>query len=77
MNIYWLDSLDHGEDWFVAADNAREAMAFFAGDMGYDVIADEVRAMEVCAVPEQITIVDTQFPDNEQIEALWWTDHPL
>jgi len=69
MNIYWLDSFDHGEDWFVAANNTREAMAFFSQDMGYDVVEDEVRAMEVCAVPERVTVTETQFLDNDQIEA--------
>ena len=69
MNIYWLNSLDHGEDWFVAANNVREAMAFFADDMGYDVIEDEVRAMEVCSVPEQVNIAQTQFLDNDQIKS--------
>ena len=69
MNIYWLDSLDHGEDWFVAAHNAREAMACFADDMGYDAFEDEVRAMEVCAVPKHVTITHTQFLDNDQIKA--------
>lgn len=69
MNIYWLDSLDHGEDWFVAANNVREAMAFFAADMGYDLVEDEGRAMEICTVPAQVTIAETQFLDNGQIEA--------
>ena len=69
MNIYWLDSLDHGEDWFVAANNMREAMAFFADDMGYDLVEDEVRAMEVCAVPKEVTIAQTQFLDDDQITA--------
>ena len=69
MNIYWLDSFDHGEDWFVAANNTREAMAFFSQDMGYDVVEDEVRAMEVCAVLERVTVTETQFLDNDQIEA--------
>ena len=69
MNIYWLDSLDHGEDWFVAANNMREAMALFADDMGYDLVEDEVRATEVCAVPEEVTIAQTQFLDEDQITA--------
>ena len=69
MNIYWLDSLDHGEDWFVAANNVLEAVAFFAADLGYDVVEDEVRAMEVCAVPKQVTLAHPQFLDNDQIEA--------
>jgi hypothetical protein len=69
MNIYWLDSLDHGEDWFVAANNMREAMAFFADDMGYDLVEDEVRATEVCAVPEEVTIAQAQFLDEDQITA--------
>jgi hypothetical protein len=69
MNIYWLDSLDHGEDWFVAANNMREAMALFADDMGYDLVEDEVRAREVCAVPEEVTIAQTQFLDEDQITA--------
>ena len=69
MNIYWLDSLDHGEDWFVAAKNIREAMAFFADDLGYDLVEDEVRATEVCAVPEDVSIAQAQFLDEDQITA--------
>ena len=69
MNIYWLDSLDHGEDWFVAANNMREAMAFFADDLGYDLVEDEIRATEVFAVPEDVSIAQTQFLDEDQITA--------
>ena len=69
MNIYWLDSLDHGEDWFVAANNMHEAMTFFAQDMGYDLVEDEVRATDVCAVPEEVSIAQTQFLDEDQISA--------
>jgi len=69
MKIYWLDSLDHGEDWFVAANSMQEAMTFFALDMGYDLVGDEVRATEVCAVPEKVSIEETQFLDEDQISA--------
>jgi len=44
-------------------------MTFFADDLGYDVIEDEVRAMEVCSVPEQVNIAQAQFLDNDQIKA--------
>ncbi len=69
LNVYWLDSLDHGEDWFVAANNTSEALKFFAHEMGYDLVEDEVGAMEVCSVPKCANIEHTQFLDNAQIKA--------
>lgn len=69
MNIYWVDSLDHGEDWFVAANSMHEAMKFFAQDLGYDLVGNEIRATEVCAVPENVSIAEAQFLDEDQISA--------
>ena len=33
------------------------------------MVEDEVRATEVCAVPEEVTIAQTQFLDEDQITA--------
>jgi len=28
MNLYWVTTEDHAEDWFVVANNAKEAATF-------------------------------------------------
>ena len=57
MKLFWVDSLDHSEDWFVVAKESSQARHFYAGEMGYDEIDDEITALDVCGVPG--------FPDSE------------
>jgi len=66
-SLYWVDSFDHGEDWFVIALNANEARNFFALEMGYDVIEDEITSLLVCSTPDNLEYCSPQFADEEII----------
>ena len=63
-NLYWVDSFDHGEDWFVIAVNAYEARNFFALEMGYDVNEDEVTSLSVGSIPQNLEYITPQFADE-------------
>jgi len=66
--LYWVDSFDHGEDWFVIASNAIEARCFFALEMGYDVIEDEVTSLLVCSMPENLELFTPLFANENHIK---------
>jgi hypothetical protein len=66
-NLYWVESFDHGEDWFVIALNANEARNFFALEMGYDLIEDEIASLLVCSMPKKFECVPPQFADEDII----------
>ncbi|MFT7185227.1 MAG: hypothetical protein ACI84K_000602 [Pseudohongiellaceae bacterium] len=66
--LYWVESFDHGEDWFVVALNAIEARNFFALEMGYDVIEDDITSMLVCAMPKNLDVFPPQFADEDIIK---------
>jgi len=36
MRLYWVSTKDHDADWFVVAENAPNAAAFYADAEGYD-----------------------------------------
>lgn len=64
MNVFWVESADHCEDWFVAAPTLEEAASIFAHDMGYDLIKDQVIATHVCGIPAHLEINLSGFVDN-------------
>lgn len=47
--LYWCETGDHDEDWFVVARSDEEAARFHENAEGYD--EDDAWAEEVCAVP--------------------------
>ncbi|MGK0443028.1 MAG: hypothetical protein ACJA0N_002848 [Pseudohongiellaceae bacterium] len=63
-----MESLDHGEDWFVASNTSAHARCFYAGEMGYDEIDDEITALEVCEVPGFPAIDEAFFADSDIIK---------
>tara|TARA_R110002167_G_scaffold272029_1_gene478539 strand:+ start:1558 stop:1959 length:402 start_codon:yes stop_codon:yes gene_type:complete len=67
MNLYWLESFDHSEDWFVVAKNDYEAIGFFALTMGFDPIDDEITAKRVCEITNDISLLDAEFADEDLI----------
>jgi Cys-tRNA synthase (O-phospho-L-seryl-tRNA:Cys-tRNA synthase) len=70
MKLYWMESMDHDEDWFVVASNVRDANQFFSDYMGYDIVGDEIVALEVCSVPEsKIGNNEIRFADEDVILA--------
>ncbi len=68
MNLYWLESDDHSEDWFVAAKCELDAIDFYAGEMGYDVIDDVISARFVCLIPSYEPLMDTAFANEKLIK---------
>jgi len=36
MNLYWVTTEDHAEDWFIVANNPQEAATFHEEMEGYD-----------------------------------------
>lgn len=48
--LFWVETDDHDEDWFVVAGSAREAARFFEDYEGYD--RQEASAKAVMELPE-------------------------
>ena len=69
MKLYWMESPDHGEDWFVTAPNSREAIDYFADYNGYDLEYDEITALQVCEIPKDSEPLEVEFADEALIEA--------
>lgn len=68
MRLFWIESMDHSEDWFVVGQNSRHARYFYASEMGYDEVDDEITALEVCEVPDFPDIDEAFFADSNIIE---------
>lgn len=54
--LYWCETPDHDEDWFVVARTAREARRFFENYEDYDL--GDAEASRICAVPEAVVITE-------------------
>ena len=67
MNVYWVESFDHCEDWFVAARDAEQAVQYFANYLGYDIIDDDVQTTLVCEQQKLLSIPDPHFLDNREV----------
>ena len=65
MNLYWVVTEDHDEDWFIVAPNENEAVDYHECQEGYD--PGEAQAEWICAIPGQ---VDTGWPSHELLESL-------
>lgn len=50
MKLYWAETNDHDEDWFIVATSAREARRIHEDSEGYDRGDAEVTL--VCRLPE-------------------------
>lgn len=68
MRLFWIESVDHSEDWFVVSQKSSDARYFYAYEMGYDEIEDEITALEVCEVPGFPDIDESFFADSDIIE---------
>ena len=62
MNLYWVTTEDHAEDWFVIAQSAREAAAFHENVEGYDI--GDATAELIMEIPADIT-TDTSWPSDD------------
>ena len=66
MNLYWVTTEDHAEDWFVVAINAKEATAFHEFMEGYE--AGDAIAEMVMEIPNEI-IRDIGWPSDEVLRS--------
>jgi hypothetical protein len=67
--LYWCETDDHDEDWFVIAHDEEEAMRFHEDAEGYD--EDDATAKLVCVLPasEQARYSDPSWPSEETLLA--------
>jgi len=68
MELYWLESKDHSEDWFVTAKSELDAIDFYACEMGYDIIDDELSARFVCTISSDEQIMYSEFASESLIK---------
>ena len=66
MYLYWVTTEDHDEDWFVVANNAKEAASFHEDVEGYDI--GDASAEMILEIQEGVS-VDVGWPSEEILEA--------
>ncbi|HEV8712076.1 MAG TPA: hypothetical protein VGX03_04515 [Candidatus Binatia bacterium] len=67
MNLYWCETADHDEDWFVVASSAKEAGRFHEKEEGYGM--RDARATLVCRIPRTLS-VRKGWPSHALLSAL-------
>ena len=66
MNLYWVTTEDHAEDWFVVANDEEEAATFHEDVEGY--APGDALAEMITAIPDGVT-VNTGWPSDEVLLA--------
>ncbi len=66
MNLYWVTTEDHGEDWFTVANSAREAATFHEDFEGYDI--GDATAELVTEIPDGVK-ADPGWPSDDVLKA--------
>jgi len=66
MNLYWVTTEDHAEDWFVVANNAEEASTFHEDAEGYS--PGDAKAEMILKIPDGVT-VNTGWPSDEVLRS--------
>ena len=66
MNLYWVTTEDHGEDWFIVSNSAEEAATFHEDAEGYD--PGDASAELIMTIPDGVT-ADTGWPSEEMLTA--------
>jgi hypothetical protein len=54
LKLYWLETADHDEDWFVIARTAREARSFFEDQEGY--LRGDATSRLVLRLPKELQL---------------------
>jgi hypothetical protein len=67
MNLYWSETDDHDEDWFIVAPSAKAACRWHVQAEGYD--PQDVRATLVLRIPKQMA-AHIGWPDLKLLRAL-------
>ncbi|MBW1824537.1 MAG: hypothetical protein JRI87_08215 [Deltaproteobacteria bacterium] len=66
MNLYWVTTDDHGEDWFIVSHTKQEATRFHEDAEGYEI--GDAAAEMILEIPEAIT-ADVGWPPEELLES--------
>ena len=66
MNLYWVTTEDHAEDWFIVAENAEEAAALHEDHEGYDY--GDATAEMIMKIPAGIE-VEPGWPSDEVLKS--------
>lgn len=66
MNLYWVTTEDHSEDWFVLANSVEEAATFHEDVEGYE--PGDARAEMILKVPDEIN-TDIGWPSDEVLRS--------
>ena len=66
MNLYWVTTEDHAEDWFVVANSADEAATFHEDAEGY--APGDATAEMILKIPDGIK-VETGWPSDEVLRS--------
>ena len=66
MNLYWVTTEDHAEDWFVVANSAKEAETFHEDAEGYAI--GYATAEMILKIPDGVT-VNTGWPSDDVLRA--------
>jgi hypothetical protein len=68
MNLYWVETEDHAEDWFILAQDERQATVFHEDSEGYD--SGDASALLVMAIPDGVE-PDLLGTDEDEPEVGW------
>ncbi len=67
LNLYWCETDDHDEDWFIVAESEHEAGGIHESAEGYD--PGDTEAYCLCSIPESLH-AHPGWPDRTLLEAL-------
>ena len=68
MNLYWCETADHEDDWFVVAPSAREARRFHEDMEGYG--RGDARATLIRRIPRELLPCPKGWPEHSLLRAL-------
>ncbi len=66
MNLYWVTTEDHDEDWFIVANNPEEAATFHEEIEGYD--PGDATAEIILELPKGI-VTNAGWPSDDVLQS--------
>jgi len=66
MNLYWVTTEDHAEDWFIVANNPQEAATFHEEMEGYD--PGDATAEMILEIPKGI-VANIGWPSEDVLQS--------
>jgi hypothetical protein len=69
VNLYWCETADHDEDWFIVAPSAKVAKCIHEDAEGYD--RGVARVTLVCRIPKGLGLTPSPgWPDHDLLRTL-------